>query len=157
MKRLDRAAVLVLLASFDACESTGGGRTSASSDLDRTVLPVPEPDPAPIRELDARNATAPPPFKVEAPAGAPNVVVVLIDDIGFGTASMFGGGIDTPTLDRLAGEGVRFDLAYSTTSWTLSSITSLFLGLPQERRQRGRRGTGVSGGLQNRAARLKPG
>jgi len=66
---------------------------------DRTVLPVPEPEYPPITELDARNAEAPPPFVVEPPEGAPNVVIVLIDDIGFGTASMFGGPIQTPTLD----------------------------------------------------------
>ena len=52
--------------------------------VDRTVLPVPEPTPATITELDARNAKAPPRFEVKPPKGAPNVVVVLLDDIGFG-------------------------------------------------------------------------
>src|SRR6185369_10400279 len=52
--------------------------------LDRKVLPIPEPQPPTITELDARNATAPPRFSVSAPKGAPNVVVVLLDDIGFG-------------------------------------------------------------------------
>ena len=56
----------------------------------------------PITELDARKAIAPPPFAIEAPKGAPNVVIVLIDDIGFGTANSFGGAISTPTLDKLA-------------------------------------------------------
>ena len=52
--------------------------------VDRTVLPVSEPTPATITELGARNAKAPPRFEVKAPKGAPNVVVVLLDDIGFG-------------------------------------------------------------------------
>ena len=52
--------------------------------IDRTVLPVPEPQYPTIAELDARNAKAPPRFEVKAPQAAPNVVVVLLDDIGFG-------------------------------------------------------------------------
>jgi hypothetical protein len=80
----------------------------------RTVLPIPDPIYEPITELDARNAEAPPPFKVEPPKDAPNVVIVLIDDIGFGAASMFGGGIQTPTLDRLAQNGVRFNQFHTT-------------------------------------------
>ena len=59
--------------------------------IDRTVLPVPEPKPPTITEPDARDAKAPPRFEVKAPKGAPNVVVVLLDDIGFGQSSAFGG------------------------------------------------------------------
>ena len=55
-----------------------------AQDINRTVLPVPEPQPPTITELDARNAKPPPRFDVKAPKGAPNVVVVLLDDIGFG-------------------------------------------------------------------------
>ncbi len=72
------------------------------------MLPIPEPKRAPITELDVRKATAPPPFEVKAPKGAPNVVLVLIDDMGFGQPSTFGGGITMPTLDRLASEGLRY-------------------------------------------------
>ena len=67
-----------------------------------------------ITELDARNAEAPPPFSVRAPEGAPNIVIVLIDDIGFGAASMFGGAIQTPTLDRLAQDGLRYNQFHTT-------------------------------------------
>ena len=77
--------------------------------LDRTVLPVPEPQLKPITELDARKAKAPPRFEVKAPKGAPNVVIVLIDDMGFGQPSAFGGPIAMPTLDRLASEGLRYN------------------------------------------------
>lgn len=65
--------------------------------LDRTVLPIREPEPAVISELDARRAHSPPRFEVKAPAGAPNVVLVLIDDFGFGQASAFGGPIGQAT------------------------------------------------------------
>ena len=66
--------------------------------LDRTVLPIPEPKYAPITEMDARKATPPPRLEVKAPVGAPNVVIVLIDDIGFGHTSPFGGPINMNTL-----------------------------------------------------------
>ncbi len=82
--------------------------------LNRTVLPIPEPKPPVITELDARNAKAPPPFKVTAPKGAPNVVIVLLDDMGFGQSSAFGGPIHMPTLDMLAAQGLRYNNFHTT-------------------------------------------
>ena len=73
------------------------------------MLPVPEAQPPTITELDARNAKAPPRFEVKAPKGAPNVVVVLLDDIGFGQPSAFGGPCKMPTLDKLAADGLRYN------------------------------------------------
>jgi len=88
--------------------------TNAPGTLDRSVLPIPDPVFPKVTEMDARNATAPPPFSVGAPEAAPNVVVVLIDDIGFGAATQFGGAINTPTLDRLAADGLRFNQFHTT-------------------------------------------
>src|ERR1700733_10029291 len=68
--------------------------------LDRTSLPISEPRRVPIATLDARDAKAPPRFEVKAPAGAPNVLIVLIDDMGFGQSSAFGGAIHTPNAQR---------------------------------------------------------
>jgi hypothetical protein len=51
---------------------------------------------------------------VKAPDGAPNVVIVRIDDIGFGSSSAFGGPIRMPTLERLAGSGLRYNRFHST-------------------------------------------
>ena len=79
---------------------------AAPGALDRTVLPIPEPNYPPITELDARKATPPPRFEVKPPAGAPNVLIVLIDDMGFGMPSAFGGPIHMPTADRLAQAGL---------------------------------------------------
>ncbi len=81
---------------------------------DRTVLPIPEPQPPPITELDVRNAKAPPRFEVKAPAGAPNVLIVLIDDMGFGQSSAFGGPIHMPTVERLASNGLRYNQFHTT-------------------------------------------
>ena len=77
--------------------------------MDRTVLPVPEPQYPPITELDVHNAQAPPRFQVKAPKGAPNVVVILLDNFGFGDGSTFGGPIQMPTLDRLAETGLGYN------------------------------------------------
>ena len=49
-----------------------------------------------------------------APAGAPNVLLVLLDDVGFGQTSTFGGPVNTPTLQRLADEGLRFNRFHTT-------------------------------------------
>src|SRR5947209_8131495 len=82
---------------------------AAPDKMDRTVLPIPEPKYPPITELDARNAKPPPRFEVKAPRGAPNVLIVLIDDMGFGQSSAFGGPIRMPTLDRLAKGGLKYN------------------------------------------------
>ncbi len=82
--------------------------------VDRTVLPIPEPDSPPITVLDVRDAKAPPRFEVKAPAGAPNVLIVLIDDMGFGQSSAFGGPIHMPTVERLAKNGLRYNQFHTT-------------------------------------------
>lgn len=86
----------------------------AAYPLDRTQLPIAEPPRPTYTQLDARTVTPPPRFEVKAPAGAPNVVIVLIDDLGFGAPSTFGGPIATPTLDRLAQQGLRFTNFHTT-------------------------------------------
>jgi arylsulfatase len=87
---------------------------SATEELDRTVLPIPEPKEPTYTALDARTVKPPPRFEVKAPAGAPNVVIVLIDDVGFGGPSTFGGPIQTPTLDELAQSGLRYNNFHTT-------------------------------------------
>jgi arylsulfatase len=86
----------------------------ANDPLDRTVLPIPIPPPPTITELDARNVKPPARFEVKAPAGAPNVLIVLIDDMGFGQSSAFGGPIQMPTAERLANGGLRYNQFHTT-------------------------------------------
>jgi arylsulfatase len=113
-------SVAIVGAAFliGACGGSSPGTparsSSASGSLDRTVLPIAEPTAAPITELDARDAKAPARFEVRAPERAPNVVIVLIDDIGFGHSSAFGGPIAMPTLDQLASEGLRYNRFHTT-------------------------------------------
>lgn len=62
--------------------------------------------------LDSDPAQFPQPVK--APKGAPNVLLILLDDAGFGQFSTFGGGVPSPTMDRLAAEGLRFNRFHTT-------------------------------------------
>src|SRR5438874_8306656 len=103
LKGLSLLAAAATLIGVVGQQSMALGATDSSS-LDRTVLPVKEPTYPESTVLDARDAKAPPRFEVKAPAKAPNVVIVLIDDIGFGASSAFGGPINMPTLDKLAAE-----------------------------------------------------
>jgi arylsulfatase A-like enzyme len=88
--------------------------SQTSPSLDRTVLPIAEPKRPVYKELDARKVKPPLRFEVKAPAGAPNVVIVLIDDLGFGVPSSFGGPIAMPTLDKLAQGGLRYNNFHTT-------------------------------------------
>jgi len=99
----------------------------AQKPLDRTVLPIPAPKPVTVTTLDARDAKAPPRFEVKAPAGAPNVVIVLIDDIGFGASSAFGGPIKMPILEKLAANGLRYN-RFHTTALCSPTRTALLTG-----------------------------
>ncbi|MCX5851562.1 MAG: arylsulfatase [Deltaproteobacteria bacterium] len=84
------------------------------------VLPIP---PAPFKGqigLSAKDSKSDFPKPVEAPKGVPNIVLILLDDVGFGASSTFGGPISTPTLDRLAKNGLRYTQFHTTA---LSSPT----------------------------------
>lgn len=83
-------------------------------EIDRTKLPIKEPDYPKSAILDARDAKAPPRFEVKTPEGAPNVIIVLIDDMGFGQPSPFGGPVRMPAADRLASQGLRFNQFHTT-------------------------------------------
>src|SRR5688572_30749870 len=88
--------------------------TTSSDGLDRTVLPIKVPARQTYKELDARNAKAPARWEVKAPQGAPNVVVVLIDDIGFGASSTFGGPINMPNLEKIGANGLKYNRFHTT-------------------------------------------
>jgi len=79
----------------------------ASQPLPRTNLPIPSRRHVGLTTFDAKDPDTkyPPIEPLRPPAGAPNVVIVLLDDVGFGAASAFGGPVATPTAERLATGG----------------------------------------------------
>jgi len=93
-----------------ACAASAAAQTA----MDRTTLPIPEPKRPVVTEIDARKVKMPPHFEVKAPAGAPNVVIILIDDMGFGVPSSFGGPVPMPTMDGLAQQGLRYNNFHTT-------------------------------------------
>jgi arylsulfatase A-like enzyme len=108
--RLAAAAWLASTVSFHSAVA----QPPAVETLDRTHLPIPEPTPAKVTELDARDAKAPPRFQVKVPAKAPNVLIVLIDDMGFGQSSAFGGPVQMPNCERMANGGLRYNQFHTT-------------------------------------------
>jgi arylsulfatase A-like enzyme len=103
------------------------GTAEAQTKLDRNVLPIPEPNYPLSKVLDARDATPPPRFQITAPEGAPNVIIVLIDDMGFGMSSSFGGPVHMPTAESLASQGLRYT-QFHTTALCSPSRTALLSG-----------------------------
>lgn len=87
---------------------------AAQKAVDRSILPIPEPKPKTYTELSVKDATSPPRFEVKAPEGAPNVLLVLVDDLGFAGTQKFGGPVTTPTFNRLASQGVYYNNFHTT-------------------------------------------
>jgi arylsulfatase A-like enzyme len=82
----------------------------------RATLPIPDRVAAGLTTYDARDpdTTFPAIEPLRPPEGAPNVLVVLLDDVGFGASSAFGGPCQTPTAERLASRGLRYNRFHTT-------------------------------------------
>ena len=94
----------------------------------RTVLPIPDRAHVGLTTYDAKDPdTSFPPIRpLRPPEGAPNVLLIMIDDCGFGASSTFGGPCNTPNLDRLAANGLKFNRFHTTAlcSPTRASLLS---------------------------------
>src|SRR6201999_2150076 len=84
--------------------------------LPRHMLPIPDVTPIALTTFDAKDPDTkyPPIRQIPPPQGAPNVLVVLIDDVGFGASSAFGGPCHTPNFDKLAAEGLKYTRFHTT-------------------------------------------
>jgi arylsulfatase len=100
-----------------------------AADHPRDVLPIADRPVPRSTALDARDpgVSFPPIAPLRPPAGAPNVLIVLLDDVGFGAAGTFGGPIATPTADRLAASGLRYT-RFHTTSLCAPTRSALLTG-----------------------------
>ena len=124
--------LIVLTATALCCmattiHATPESPSETSTPLDRSSLPIKEPTYPAVTELDASKVTAPPHFQVKPPAKAPNVVVILVDDMGFGQPSAFGGPINMPTVEQLAANGLKYN-RFHTTALCSPSRTALLTG-----------------------------
>src|SRR5215813_15015190 len=84
--------------------------------LQRSVLPIPDRKPVSLTTYSAKDPDTkfPPITPLRPPTGAPNVLVILIDDVGFGASSAFGGPCNTPNAEKLAAGGLKYNRFHTT-------------------------------------------
>src|SRR6476661_3212835 len=101
----------------------------SASDVPRTVLPIPERVRVGLTTYDAKDPDThfAPIEEVRPPAGAPNVLIILLDDIGFAASSAFGGPCATPNAERLAAQGLKLS-RFHTTALCAPSRQALLTG-----------------------------
>lgn len=89
---------------------------SNKKELQRSVLPIPDKTYSGLITYDAKDPDSkfPPIEQLRPPEGAPNVLVILIDDAGFGSTSAFGGPCHTPAAENLAAEGLKYNRFHTT-------------------------------------------
>jgi hypothetical protein len=115
-------ALLIMAASVPlGYLATAGGPPAAPADVrapaqkgEGGALPYPDPPFEGVANRTLAGSKPDFPHPVTAPADAPNVLLVLVDDAGFGSPSTFGGPCQTPTLTRLAGQGPRYNRFHVT-------------------------------------------
>src|SRR5215510_2699888 len=106
--------ILALCLSLTACRAALAQAPTQSSQIQHPVLPVPDQPFGGVigRKVDESKPDFP--KAVTAPKGAPNVLLIMTDDTGFGAARTFGGPIPTPSLDRVAQSGIRYTMFHTT-------------------------------------------
>ena len=89
---------------------------ATSDSIQRQVLPIPDRKPVGLTTYDAKDPDTkfPPITPLRPPVGAPNVLLILIDDVGFGASSVFGGPCQTPNAEKLAADGLRYNRFHTT-------------------------------------------
>ncbi|AYB33982.1 arylsulfatase [Chryseolinea soli] len=105
--------VLIIVIFFGGCL----GRVTRAQEKNSTPSVLPRPDfhfPGSVGRTYLESDPPQFPKPVEAPKGAPNVLLILLDDAGFGQFSTFGGGVPSPTMDKLAAEGLRYNRFHTT-------------------------------------------
>ena len=117
----------VIAAAAAASAALPGSATSQDANQGGSVLPQPEPPFEGKIGRTVKDSTPDFPKGVEAPAGAPNVLLILTDDVGFGASSTFGGPIQTPNFQRLADSGLRYNM-YHTTALCSPTRAALITG-----------------------------
>jgi len=89
---------------------------SSQDSIQRTILPIPDRPRTGLITYDAKDPDTkfPPITPLRPPKGAPNILIVLLDDVGFGASSAFGGPCNTPTAELLAAGGLKYNRFHTT-------------------------------------------
>jgi arylsulfatase A-like enzyme len=119
--KLSNAGTWAAVGTVLAVGALSGGASA------QEVLPAPPPPFKGQIGLSVKDSKSDFPQPITAPKGAPNVVIILLDDVGYGASSTFGGPCDAPTLDKLARSGLRYT-QFHTTSISSPTRASLLTG-----------------------------
>jgi hypothetical protein len=108
--------MLVTMATPARAQQASGApcSTSATTTIDGKYVPSPPPDFGGVINLNATDSKPCWPAKIVPPKGAPNVLLIMTDDQGYGVSGTFGGVSPTPTMDRIAKMGLRYTEFHST-------------------------------------------
>ena len=87
-----------------------------NANVPRTILPIPDQHHVGLTTYDAKDPDTkfPPIEPLRPPKGAPNILVILLDDVGFAASSAFGGPVNTPVAERLAADGLKYTRFHTT-------------------------------------------
>ena len=107
-------ALAVFLGSLGGVMAVVAGSPRAADGPGGAQLPRPDPVFTGTIGTTYRDSTASFPLPLEAPQGSPNVLLILLDDVGFGMCSTFGGPVPTPHMDQLAANGLRYTRFHTT-------------------------------------------
>ncbi len=127
------ASALSALIVLDPTIAVAQGATGQANDAgppDVSVLPYPPPPFKGIIGRTTADSKSDFPQPVTAPKGAPNVLLILTDDVGFGASSAFGGPVPTPTLEQLAANGLKYN-RFNTTALCSPTRAALITGREQ--------------------------
>ncbi len=115
MKNIAKNIAVICLSLIGLAAVIAAEPTSSEKMFDRTVLPIPPYQK--VGKLAPTIKDSDPiqwPVEVSAPKGAPNVLLIMTDDVGFGATELFGGAVPTPTYDRLAKAGLKYNNFFTT-------------------------------------------
>lgn len=108
--------LFLLLVFISSCNNQSGSSAATDNASGSGSNQIPHPDPEFKGKIGAtvNESTADFPAPIKAPPGSPNVLIILLDDVGFGMAGTFGGSVPTPNVDRLARNGLKYNQFHTT-------------------------------------------
>ena len=112
LRQIAISSGVVILAAMTSSYSNQSQSSKAA--FDRMHLPIAEPKPEKVTKVLPSEVPLPPQWEVTAPADAPNVVIILLDDVGYAAPSAFGGAVNMPTAEKLANNGLRYNKFHTT-------------------------------------------
>ena len=101
---------------YSACQRHASAQNRRDDAAQADGSQLPKPDPAFKGKIGEtyKDSTPSYPLPVKAPKGSPNVLLILLDDVGFGMCSTFGGPVPTPNMDKLANNGLKYTRFHTT-------------------------------------------